>query len=67
MASRTNESVVICSRKQAIEMIPVAITRAKYPGNKSATARERTFGGFELFISGRFFIAAFAIELETNV
>ena len=48
-------------------MIPVAITRAKYPGNRSATARERRFGGLELFIRGRFFIASLAVELQTNV
>jgi hypothetical protein len=48
-------------------MIPVAITRAKYPGNKSATARERTFGGIELFIRGGFFIASLAVELNAKV
>jgi len=65
--SRTNEIVVICSRKQAIEIIPVAITRAKYPGNRFATARERTLGGVELFIGGRFFIASLAVEVQADV
>src|SRR6185503_3307576 len=45
MASNTNENVRICSRKQAIEIIPVAITSAKYPGNRSAAVRERSFEG----------------------
>ena len=64
MTSKTSEIVFIPSRKQAIEIIPVAITSAKYPGNRSAAARERGFGR-GLFIG--FFIASFAVELETNM
>ena len=44
MISKMKESVFFSSRKQAIEMIPVAMTSAKYPGNRSAATRERTFG-----------------------
>src|ERR1041384_2170994 len=43
MTSRTSEIVFIPSRKQATEIIPVAITSAKYPGNRSAAARDRGF------------------------
>src|SRR5689334_3503567 len=64
MTSKTREIVCIPSRKQAIEIMPVAITSAKYPGNRSAAARERGCGR-ALFI--RFFIASFAVELETEV
>lgn len=68
MNSKTNETALIPNRKQAMEIIPVAITSAKYPGNSSAAARERGFGR-ALFIghfSIRFFLAALAIEFETN-
>ena|SRR6185437_11139517 len=68
MSSKTSEIVFIPSRKQAIEIIPVAITSAKYPGNRSAAARDTGFGWL-LFIghvSSRFFFASFAFEFETN-
>jgi hypothetical protein len=64
MTSKTSEIVLIPSRKHATEIIPVAITSAKYPGNRSAAARERAFGRAS---SIGFFIASFAIELETDV
>src|SRR5260370_7054474 len=41
MASKTRAIVFISSRKQAMEIIPVAITRAKYPGNKLYLQREK--------------------------
>src|SRR5690349_25160999 len=68
MTSKTSEIVFIPRRKQAIEMMHVAITSAKYPGNRSAAARARTFGLASLIggFGGRFFIAALAVELETN-
>src|SRR5947207_12804498 len=73
MASSASAGVLISSRYAAIEIIPVAITKAKYPGNRSAAARRKPprclcvgsiiqSGGF---FSG-FFIAAFAIEFESK-
>src|SRR2546423_2696893 len=73
MASSASAGVLISSRYSAIEIIPVAITKAKYPGNRSAAARKKPprclcvgsiiqSGGF---FSG-FFIAAFAIEFESK-
>ena len=52
-----------------MEVIPVAITRAKYPGNRSAAARKTTFPWLvlELVIGWvGFFVAAFAIEFKTD-
>jgi hypothetical protein len=36
--SKPHAAALIPSRCAAIEMIPVAMTRAKYPGNRSAAA-----------------------------
>ena len=66
MTSKTSEIVFIASIKQAIEMIPVAITSAKYPGNRSAAARARTFGLASLISGFGFFITALAVEFETD-
>ena len=68
MTSKTSELVFIPSIKQAIEIIPVAITSAKYPGNRSAAARARRFGLASLIggFGRRFFVAAFAVEFETD-
>ena len=55
-----------------MEIIPVAITSAKYPGNRSAAARKTAFLSrvAGLFIRGgfrrRLFVAAFAIKFEAN-
>src|SRR6185369_2799906 len=68
ITSKTSEIVFIPSRKQATEIIPVAITSAKYPGNRSAAARESTFAralAIDHFTAG-FFIASFAIEFEAD-
>src|SRR5215213_409225 len=69
MPSKTREIVVICRAKQAMEMIPVAITRAKYPGNRFAAVRESAFcliastiGDFR----SRFFVAAFTVQFEAE-
>ena len=48
-----------------MEIIPVAITSAKYPGNRSAAARERAFCRVASFIGG-IFVAAFTVELDAN-
>ena len=49
-----------------MEMIPVAITSAKYPGKRSADARRMKLG-WELLIDGvRFFVATLTLELETE-
>ena len=73
MASKTRAIVFISSRKQAMEIIPVAITRAKYPGNKSAAARKTAFRWLvlELLIKWigecvGFFVATLAIEFKTD-
>ena len=50
ITSRMKESVFLSSRKQAMEMIPVAMTSAKYPGNRSAAARERRRDWMSLLI-----------------
>src|SRR3569832_1837111 len=51
--SSANASTLISNRKQAMEMIPVAMTRAKYPGKRSAAARQRKLvSGFELLSGG---------------
>src|SRR5690348_9162881 len=42
MTNKTNAVVFMPSRKQAMEMMPVAMTNAKYPGHRSAAARERS-------------------------
>jgi hypothetical protein len=63
------EIVFIPSRKQAIEIIPVAITSAKYPGNRSAAARERAFppvASVMVSFRGGFFVALLAFELATD-
>ncbi len=56
-----------------MEIIPVAITRAKYPGNRSAAARKTTFRWLvlELLIKcvGKyveFVVATLAIEFKTD-
>ena len=66
--SSTNASALISNRKQAMEMIPVAITRAKYPGKRSAAARKRKLvSGFELLINCiRFVVATLAVKLNTK-
>jgi len=51
-----------------MEIIPVAITSAKYPGNRSAAARKRKVGldrGLLIECVG-FFIAALAIKFKTD-
>ena len=52
-----------------MEIIPVAITRAKYPGNRSSAVRKKTFRWLivELFIEGfGFFVASLAIKFKAD-
>jgi hypothetical protein len=52
-----------------MEIIPVAITKAKYPGNRSSAVRKTTFRRLvlELLIEWvGFFVAAFAFEFKTE-
>ncbi len=52
-----------------MEIIPVAITRAKYPGNRSAAARKTTFRWLVLELLIKcvgFFVATLAIEFKTD-
>ena len=52
-----------------MEMIPVAITRAKYPGNRFAAVRESELCLIASTISdfrSRFFVAALAVQFESE-
>ena len=55
-----------------MEIMPVAITSAKYPGNRSATACKIMFGpagrvaSFMGAFGSRFFVTPLAVELKTN-
>src|SRR5215216_6302049 len=51
-----------------MEMIPVAITKAKYPGNRSAAACKMKFLRFGgLVIEGvRFFVTPFAVKFDPD-
>src|SRR5215212_3117039 len=64
--SRTNARVLISNRKQAMEMMPVAITNAKYPGKRSAAAR-KTKLVLELVINcARLVVAMLAVKFNTK-
>jgi len=50
-----------------MEMIPVAITRAKYPGKRFAAVRESAFCLVSIISDfSRFFVAPLAIQFETE-